>query len=175
MKHLINKFYCLCFFILLTPVKVFAGEVNDSPTSVINTGQMSGGYMLQLVLGLVIVLACIVVLAWLAKRMNRLQSSTGDMLKIIGGINVGSREKIVLLQVGSEQLLIGVSQGNINKLHLLEAPLETLVDNADTAAAGGAGARAKTFSHSLSEKISEAIGKKNSLSEKLANQRTNKK
>ena len=103
MKHLINKFYCLCFFILLMPVKVFAGEENISPTSVINTGQMSGGYMLQLVLGLVIVLACIVVLAWLAKRMNRLQSSTGDMLKIIGGINVGSREKVVLLQVGSER------------------------------------------------------------------------
>jgi len=96
MKHLINKFYCLSTLILLMPAKVFAADENSSPMleTTINTGQMSGGYMLQLVLGLIIVLACIVVLAWLAKRMNRLQSSTGDMLKIIGGINVGTREKI---------------------------------------------------------------------------------
>ncbi len=144
MKHLINKFYCLSTLILLMPAKVFAADENSSPMleTTINTGQMSGGYMLQLVLGLIIVLACIVVLAWLAKRMNRLQSSTGDMLKIIGGINVGTREKIVLLQVGSEQLLIGIAQGNINKLHLLTTPIETGNDN-----------HRKTFALNLSEKM----------------------
>jgi len=134
------------------PVKVLAGE--DNPLAVINSGQMSGGYMLQLVLGLVIVIACIVVLAWLAKRMNRLQSSTGDMLKIIGGISVGTREKVVLLQVGSQQLLIGVSQGNISKLHLLAAPLETTPEKlSENSAASGTDREQKSFSYNLSEKM----------------------
>ncbi len=140
MKYQIDIIYCLILFIVLMPVKVFADEVNSS--AIINTGHMSGGYMLQLVLGLFVVLACILALAWLAKRMNSLQSSTGDMLKIIGGINIGTREKIVLLQVGSEQLLIGISPSNINKLHLLTTPVEF-----DSVAHG------KTFAHSLAEKM----------------------
>jgi flagellar protein FliO/FliZ len=81
--------------------------------------------------------------------MNRLQSSTGGMLKIIGGISMGSRERIVLLQVGSEQLLVGVSPGRINTLHVLEAPL----DNADVNSE-------KTFATNLAE----AVFQKNSAS-----------
>lgn len=162
MKNLTNKFFCLSIFILLMPVNAFAVKEDAAP--VINTGQMSSGYMLQLVLGLVIVIACIVILAWLAKRMNRLQSSTGNLLKIIGGISVGNREKIVLLQVGSEQLLIGVCQGNISKLHLLDTPIEAAASNATDRTR-------KSFSHSLSEKMAEKTG----LSERLSTMRTEKK
>ena len=103
---------------------------------------MSGSYLFQLILGLIIVLICIVALAWFAKRMNRLQSSTGSMLKIIGGLSMGSRERVVLLQVGSEQLLIGVSPGRISKLHVLDTPLEDAETNLE-----------KTFAENLAEKV----------------------
>ena len=84
-----------------------------------------------------------------AKRMNRLQSSTGGMLKIIGGISMGSRERVVLLQVGSEQLLVGVSPGRINTLHVLETPLDNVDVNSE-----------KTFATNLAE----AVFQKNSAS-----------
>lgn len=146
-KLLIKNVCRLNIFFLLIPIKVFAAEEKTSTT--ISTDPMSGSYLFQLILGLIIVLICIVALAWFAKRMNRLQSSTGGMLKIIGGISMGSRERIVLLQVGSEQLLVGVSPGRINTLHVLEAPLDNVDVNSE-----------KTFATNLAE----AVLRKNSAS-----------
>lgn len=131
------------------PIKAFASEENSSQINsspIISADPMSGSYLFQLILGLIVVLICILALAWFAKRMNRLQSSTAGMLKIIGGISMGSRERVVLLQVGSEQLLIGVSPGRINTLHVLENPLEDADVNSE-----------KTFATSLSEKLSTVL------------------
>ena len=89
-----------------------------------STDPMSASYMAQLVLGLIIVLLCIVALAWLAKRFNRLQSTPDGSLQVLGGMSMGARERIVLVQVGTKQLLLGVAPGQINTLHVLDEPLE---------------------------------------------------
>ena len=99
-KSLINKIYTVIIFFMLLPFKVFAAEENPSQVNIspiISTDPMSGSYLFQLILGLIVVLICIVALAWFAKRMNRLQSSTGGMLKIIGGISMGARERVVFI------------------------------------------------------------------------------
>ncbi|MCI0668646.1 MAG: flagellar biosynthetic protein FliO [Methylococcaceae bacterium] len=69
-------------------------------------------------LGLVIFL--ILVSAWLLRRFNRLSISHGNRLRILGGIPVGTRERVVLLQVGERQLLLGVAPGRVETLHVLE-------------------------------------------------------
>lgn len=121
MKTIKNKFYCIALLMILP----FSSMAIDKETvSVASSDPMSGHYLLQLIMGLVVVLVCIVVLAWLAKRVNRLHSSTAGVMKIVGGLSMGAREKIVLLQVGNEQLLIGVAPGRINTLHVLDKPVE---------------------------------------------------
>ncbi len=100
-----------------------AYSVEDVTTQLIKSDPMSGSYLMQLVLGLLVVILCIVALAWFTKKMNRFHSITDDSLKVITGISMGTREKIVLLQVGEEQLLVGVSPGRINKLHVLATPI----------------------------------------------------
>jgi len=97
---------------------------NDAAGSNPGSNPMSSSYLLQLTSGLIVVLICIVVLAWFAKRVNRLQSSTDGALKILGGLSMGSRERVVLLQVGSKQLLIGVAPGRINTLHVLDGEID---------------------------------------------------
>lgn len=87
---------------------------------------LSTGYLGQLVVGLVIVLLCIVALAWVAKRFNRLQSTPDGSLRVLGGMSMGARERIVLVQVGEQQLLLGVASGRINTLHVLDQPLEAV-------------------------------------------------
>ena len=122
---------------LLLPLHVFAAEESVKTkslvkaSSVINHDSMSSNYLLQLVVGLFVVLVCIVALAWVAKKMNRFRQLTDDSLKIIGGLSMGARERIVLLQVGENQLLVGVSPGRINTLHVLDKPIETLDNNPD--------------------------------------------
>jgi len=81
---------------------------------------MSSGYLLQLILGLVLVLVCIVALAWFVKRSRFMQSSSAGSLQVLGGISMGARERVVLMQVGSTRLLLGVAPGRINTLHVLE-------------------------------------------------------
>jgi flagellar protein FliO/FliZ len=52
--------------------------------------------------GLLIVIGFIVLLAWLIRRTNQLQTSANGKLKIIAGLPLGTRERIVLVEVGKE-------------------------------------------------------------------------
>jgi flagellar protein FliO/FliZ len=106
---------------------------------------MTSSYLLQLVFGLLIVVLCIFALAWFSKKMNRFNSSTDDALKIIGAISMGSRERIVHLQIGEEQLLIGVSPGRINTLHVLNEPVETITKSNSISDGNGFSDRLKTM------------------------------
>jgi flagellar protein FliO/FliZ len=101
------------------------------------------------------VLLCIVALAWLAKRVNRLQSSSDGSLQVLGGLSMGARERVVLVQVGSTQLLLGVAPGRINMLHQLEQPL----GKNDSADHGNA---ALSLTDSFSEKLHSALSGKRS-------------
>ncbi len=133
MKICKRLFYFLNALLLLLPLQLFAAEESTAAaiksaaslnTDSLNSDPMSGDYLMQLVMGLFVVLLCIVVLAWFAKKMNRFNSLADGSLKVIGGISMGSRERVVLLQVGEEQLLLGVSPGKINTLHVLASPLK---------------------------------------------------
>ncbi len=50
------------------------------------------------------------------------------MVKMVAGISVGQKERVVLLQVGERQILVGVAPGNVNMLHVLEEGTELKVD-----------------------------------------------
>ncbi|WP_299016169.1 flagellar biosynthetic protein FliO [uncultured Photobacterium sp.] len=73
---------------------------------------------------LILVVMLILFLAWVLKRMKLpgIQGADGS-IKIIRQLPVGQRERIVLLQVGDEQLLVGVTQQNISLLSKLDQPL----------------------------------------------------
>ena len=100
-----------------------AGEADgSSPASA--TDPMAVSNLWQLTLGMVVVLGVMLGLAWLLKRTGKFQMAAGGNLKILGGLSMGARERVVLLQVGEEQLLIGVAPGRVQTLHVLDQPLE---------------------------------------------------
>lgn len=73
---------------------------------------------------LVLVVVVILGLAWLLKRMKLPGIQGGDStMKIIRQLPVGQRERIVLLQVGDEQMLVGITPQNISLISKLEHPL----------------------------------------------------
>ncbi len=78
----------------------------------------------QLTLGMLLVLGLIVAIAWLLKRTGRFQAAAGGGLKILGGLSMGSRERVVLIQAGETQLLLGVAPGRVQTLHVLDQPLQ---------------------------------------------------
>jgi len=138
---------------MMLPFQVFASEENNNTHTSLSTSPafsaepMSGSYLLQLVAGLLVVLLCIIALAWLAKKVNRNRFITDDSLRIIGALSMGPRERVVLMQVGESQLLIGVAPGQINTLHVLDTPIETGSAQSDKSLAGASAD--KSFSDKL--------------------------
>ena len=108
MKISSRTFFSLNAFLLMLPFQLFAAEdiAQESVKAAkvltadsLNNDPMSGGYLMQLVFGLLVVVLCIVVLAWFAKKMNRFNTLADGSLKVIGGLSMGSRERVVLLRL----------------------------------------------------------------------------
>jgi len=76
----------------------------------------------QMALGLGFVLVVIFVLAWLMRRVSGVQNSKAH-IKILSAVNVGTKERAVLVEVGNDQLLLGVANGQVSLLHKLETPV----------------------------------------------------
>lgn len=76
--------------------------------------------LLQWLLGLILVLAAIGLSAWLARKLGRFSSPVGGQMKILGGLSLGGREKVIILQVGAKQLILGITPGSVRTLDVLE-------------------------------------------------------
>lgn len=80
---------------------------------------------LRMVGSMLAVLALVAVCAWAVRRWRDRYSSDTGSIEIVSGISLGSKERIVLLRVGSEQVLVGVSPAGMRSLHVVkEAPPE---------------------------------------------------
>lgn len=79
------------------------------------TGLPGGGMLLQLTLGLVAVLALAVGLSWLLRRYAL---PRGGLIRVIGGLPLGSRERLLLVEVDETRLLLGVTASQIQTLHV---------------------------------------------------------
>ena len=87
---------------------------------------------LQTFAGLAAVVVLIVGMAWVIRRMGNFQVGAQGALKVLASISMGQRERVVLLQVGEKQLLIGVAPGQISTLHELEEPVKTPLPTRDS-------------------------------------------
>ncbi len=86
---------------------------------------ITGGYLLKLIIALGSVLLVFVVLALLTKKFHRYGQSQHRDLAVLSSMSVGTRERLMVVQVGDAQLLLGVTPSRIDKLFVLETPLQT--------------------------------------------------
>ncbi len=114
-----------CLLVLLTAIAPLqaAGKA-PSPIGMAHE-VMNSGFMLQFVAGLAVVLLSIVGLAWLLKRAGGLRASAHGALRVIDGIAIGARERLVLVQVGETQVLLGVAPGRVSSLCVLDEKVTT--------------------------------------------------
>ncbi|MFT4607516.1 MAG: flagellar protein FliO/FliZ [Gammaproteobacteria bacterium] len=116
----------MLFLILwLLPSSLLAQQSSAAKTATVTIDPMSSSYLLKLTGGLILVVAVIFFLAWLVKKMNLTPQSQTGLIKVVAGLNLGARERVVLLEVGGEQILVGLSAGRMDKLHTLTMPIDT--------------------------------------------------
>lgn len=78
--------------------------------------------------GLILVLVFIFALAYLLKRFN-LVPSTNGVLKTIAVTSLGQKERIVLVQLGDQQYLLGVSPQQVSLIDKLAEPIHIESDS----------------------------------------------
>ena len=70
------------------------------------------------------VLLLVFAAAWLLRRLQQSQNSGRQHLKIVSVLSLSTKERIILLQAGEEQVLMGVSNAGIQHLHTLKTPID---------------------------------------------------
>lgn len=142
---------------LLWPAMSFAVEKVGAAASGSVPAGVSAGSLLQVTLGLLVVLLVIIGIAWILRRYGRFQSSASGSLKIMGGLSIGPRERVVLLQVGEEQLLIGVAPGRVQALHHLKHPVRLTPSSPNESPENLFGKRVAGDARGFAERLSLAI------------------
>lgn len=80
-------------------------------------------------LGLVVGL--IYVLGWLLSKLQVARTSGGDAMRLLGGLSVGSKERVVMLEVNGERLLLGVAPGSVTAIGRISGDQIDLTSNPD--------------------------------------------
>lgn len=75
--------------------------------------------MVQTVLSLVAVVAIILALAWMTRRMQFMRGATGSELRVRSTLAVGLKERVVIVEAAGRQYLIGVAPGQVRLLDSL--------------------------------------------------------
>jgi flagellar protein FliO/FliZ len=88
---------------------------------------VSGSVMLQMLLGLAFIIGLLFFGAYFLRRVNGGRSfGNNGPLKVVGGLMLSPRERIVLIEVDNEWIVVGIVPGQIKTLHTLpkgELPL----------------------------------------------------
>ena len=118
MKHVLKTVGILTFFLAGS---VFATTESAMPATV------QPNYVTdiaRIAAYLIFIILVILLSSWFLRKFGKLQLSSMGNVKILDTIAVGTREKMLLIEVGETQLLIGVCPGSIRTLHRLDKPLE---------------------------------------------------
>ncbi|HCS27715.1 MAG TPA: flagellar biosynthetic protein FliO [Spongiibacteraceae bacterium] len=90
---------------------------------------LSYGNALSVIGSLMLVLAVLFAAAWLMRRGQGFIRPKAGQIQVVSQIALGVKEKVLLLKVGEENILVGCTAGNIRSLHtwqgeLPDAPVE---------------------------------------------------
>ncbi len=124
-----------------------------APTTMAPTA--SSGSLLQTIFALMFVLALLIALAWAMKRYGPKALGGNSKMRVISSLNLGGRERIVLIEVADQWIVVGASPGRINALATLprqEGDLPTLSSTQN-------GPAAANFSEWLKQTIEKRNGK----------------
>ncbi|AZE74206.1 Flagellar biosynthesis protein FliO [Pseudomonas synxantha] len=124
--------YSMAGLLLALPLSAMAAEPVAQAAAAPVVGSGVGGQLTQLVLGLLLVVGLIFVLAWLMRRVQGIGPGNAQVIELVGSRALGPRDRLVLVQVGEEQILLGITPGRITPLHVLKTPVDAAKTEAAT-------------------------------------------
>lgn len=108
------KRWCLGIATAASPLLAVAQE---------STPKVNAAYMVQVFFGLLAIIALIFAIAWFVRRFGQGTLLASSEMRIVGNLPLGAREKVVVVEVGQRQLVLGVTPQQINTLHTFDEPV----------------------------------------------------
>lgn len=107
--------------LLLVTAPAFAANTAGAPSvaPAIAPAISPVGGLFQILFGLIAVLAIMAFAAWSYKKIGPVTTSNQLPVKVIGGVSVGNREKIMVVEVADQWIVVGVTSNQINTLSTL--------------------------------------------------------
>jgi len=102
---------------LLLPLAAVSAEPTAAP------GFAGAGQVGKMIAGLLLMIVVIIGLAALLKRINGLQRSLPGAIRVVSVTSIGARERLMLVEVGGRQLLVGAAPGRVQTLLVLDQPV----------------------------------------------------
>lgn len=103
--------------VLLLPLAAAGAEPAAAP------GFAGAGQVGKMIAGLLLMIFIIIGLAALLKRVNGLQRSLPGAIRVVSVTSIGARERLMLVEVGGRQLLVGAAPGRVQTLLVLDEPV----------------------------------------------------
>jgi len=72
--------------------------------------------LFKVLFGLVVVLCAMAAVLWLLKRVGVGRAQAGGVIKVVGGVSVGNRERVLVLEIADQWVVVGVAPGRVSAL-----------------------------------------------------------
>lgn len=113
----------LAMVVMFLSSNVIANEDSlTQSTSISSNEPFAIANIMQMLAGLAFVIILILLLGWFYKRFGTPGTTNNSSFRIISGLSLGQRERVVMLQVGEHQVLLGVAPGRVEKIHVFTEP-----------------------------------------------------
>lgn len=118
MKYLINPPLAFrCLILLWYAPHLAAAEQLARPAYTPPPAAVSSGSIAQIIISLLLVLAAVVLVAWVLKRISMPRHGAGSLMRIVTSVAVGQRERVVLVEINDTWLVVGVAPGQVRTLY----------------------------------------------------------
>ena len=111
-----------CF--ALTALVPGPANATEPPTGLPATPGIGGGDILSLGLSLIIVVGVIIALGWFYSRSRFVSGGGADLITVVATRALGPKERLMVVEVADQQILIGMTSTSASTLHVLDKPIE---------------------------------------------------
>jgi flagellar protein FliO/FliZ len=109
----------LSLMLLIPSARAAEATPAASPVSILDTGSL-----VQMLLALGVVIVLIVGLSFAIRKFNMFTAGSSAHIRIVGGLALSNKDRLLLVQVGNEQLLISASPGRVSMVHEMREPID---------------------------------------------------
>lgn len=88
-----------------------------------NNPVIDGPEILSLGISVIVVVGVVILLGWLYSRLRFTGGAASSTINIVATRGLGPKERLLLVEVGDKQLLVGMTAASVQTLHTFDRPV----------------------------------------------------